>query len=171
MDAFIQSIGDLVEQGLGIDPGSILLNMIAFGILLFVIYRKVWQPLTDLLDERNKIITNDIEEAKQANLDASLIRDDMHLKLEAAKTEAKEIIEASRERGEVEKSKIISDAEVEAKAKLKKAEEDFEQEVQKVRENIKKEIVDVAFEVAEKIIEREVDSSSHTKTVDEFLTK
>jgi F-type H+-transporting ATPase subunit b len=169
MEDFLKLIPRLVEDGLAIDTGQILIQLLATLILFIVVFRFLWKPITTLLEERREIISTDLEDAKKVNEDAYKIKEELEEKLLEAKTEAKFIIEASRERGENEKVRILDDAEKEAIARLKKAEDEILREVSVARQNLKQEIVDVAFEVAEKIVEKEVDSSVHAKTVEDVL--
>lgn len=169
MDKFLEKIPEFVEQGLGIDVGSIGIQLIATIILFAVVLKFLWKPMTDLLEERKEIISNDLEEAKNANTNAQKIKVDLEEKLAEAKNEAKNIIEASRVRGENEKTRIVAEAEQEASNRLSKATEDISLEYQKARDNIANEIVEVAFQVAEKIIDKEIDSSKHEEVVTGFL--
>ncbi len=169
MEDFLKLIPIFVEQGLGIDLGSILVQLIATAVLFFVVYKFLWKPVTTLLEERREIINNDLNDAKKVNEDAHKIKEELEEKMQDAKTEAKFIIETSRERGENERVRIVEDAEKEAIARMKKAEDEILREVSVARQNLKQEIVDVAFEVAEKIVEKEVDSKVHNKTVESVL--
>ncbi|QVK21540.1 F0F1 ATP synthase subunit B [Mycoplasmatota bacterium] len=169
MDKFLEKIPEFVEQGLGIDVGSLGIQLIATFILFAVVFKFLWKPMTNLLEERREIISNDLEEAKNANANAHQIKLELEERLNEAKNEAKNIIEASRERGESEKSRIVAEAEQEAANNLSKAADEISLEYQKARGNIKNEIVEVAFQVAEKIIEKEIDSSKHEVVVEDFL--
>jgi len=169
MENFLKQIPGFVEDGLSIDLGTIGLQLIVTLVLFTVVFIFLWKPLTRLLEQRREIITNDLDEAKEANAEAHKIKEQFEARLLEAKTEAKEIIESSKERGEEERTRIISNAEKEAVAKLQKAGEDIAQEYQKARENIKEEIIDVAFEVAEKIIEKEIDPATHKAAVKDFI--
>ncbi|XMB86725.1 F0F1 ATP synthase subunit B [Mycoplasmatota bacterium WC44] len=169
MDNFLDKITEFVESGLQIDLGQIGIQLIATFILFAVVFYFLWKPMTNLLEERKEIISNDLEEAKNANANAHQIKEQLEEKLAEAKNEARSIIEASRERGENEKSRIVSEAEQEASNRLIKATEDIDLEYQKARDNIAGEIVEVAFQVAEKIIEKEIDSTKHEEVVKGFL--
>lgn len=169
MEDFLKLIPQLVEDGLAIDTGQILIQLAATTILFIVVFRFLWKPITTLLEERREIINNDLEEAKKVNEEAYKIKEELDAKMQEAKNEAKFIIETSRERGENERVRIVEDAEKEAVARIKKAEDEIMREVTVARQNLKQEIVDVAFEVAEKIVEKEVDQKVHNKTVESVL--
>ncbi len=169
MDKFLETIPRLVEDGLAIDPGQIGMQLLATFILFAVVFKFLWKPITNLLEERREIISNDLEEAKNANSNAHQIKVELEEKLAEAKNEAKNIVEASRGRGESERTRIVVEAEQEAANRLSRALEDIDVEYQKARDNISNEIVTVAFQVAEKIIEKEIDSSKHDDVVKGFM--
>lgn len=169
MEEFLKLIPRLVEDGLAIDTGQILIQLLATAILFAIVFYFLWKPLTTLLEDRREIISNDLEEAKKVNEDAYKIKEELEEKMLEAKTEAKNIIEASRDRGEQERVRILENTEIEAVARFKKAEDEISREVSLARQTLKQEIVEVAFEVAEKIVEKEVNASGHAKTIDDVL--
>jgi F-type H+-transporting ATPase subunit b len=169
MQEFLRQVPQWVETGLGIDTGKVLVQFISIAILFFFVYRFFWKPITNLLEERHQLVSTDLDEAKRANEDAHKIKEELKEQLLEAKTEAKNIIEASRERGENERTRIVEDAEYEAKSILRKAEDEIEREVAVARQNLKEEIVEVAYQMAEKIVEKEVDKAANDKTVKEVL--
>lgn len=169
MEEFLKQIPSLVEDGLGIDTGMILIQLIATAILFFAVYKVLWKPITNLLEERREMIDSEIEDARKVNEDAQKIKEELEENLLSAKTEAKSIIDASRVRGENERVRIIEDAEHEAVSLVRKAEEEIEREIAVARQNLKEEIVDVAYQMAEKIVEKEVDKKAHNKVVEDVL--
>ncbi len=171
MDAVSEAIDTFVKQGMGIDPSQMLTTLIATSVLFLVVFRFLWKPMTKLLEDRREIIKNDLDEAKEANQNALDIKEQLEQKLLEARIEAKNMIEASKSRGEQERVRIVKDAKLEAETRLSRAQDDISLEYQKARDSIKDEIVDVAFKVAEKIIEEEIDTKKHEKIVNKFLNE
>lgn len=169
MEEFLKQIPQLVEDGLAIDTGQLLIQLIATAILFAVVFKFLWKPITELLEQRHQMVQSEIDEAKKVNEDAHKTKEELEAKLLDAKTEAKNIIENSRVRGENEKQRIVDDAEKQATSILRKADEEIEREVTLARQQLKEEIVEVAYQMAEKIVEKEVDPSVHEKTVKDVL--
>ncbi len=171
MDEFLKKIPVFIEDGLGIDIGQIGIQLLATLILFGFIWKFLWKPVTELLEQRQELVVNDLEGAKKANEDANAIKEQLESKLASARDEAKNILAASKVRAEVEKSDILKDANLEAVEKLNKAKADIELEIEKAKKDLKDEIVNVAFKVAEKIIDEEVDKDKHESVINQFISE
>ena len=80
---------------------------------------------------------------------------------------AKGIIDDAKERGEVERAKIVKNAKGEAVIVLENAQREIDSEIEKARTSINDEIVSVAVLMAEKVIKKEIDESKHKELLAE----
>ncbi len=154
---FTSTIGELLEQSLGIDTGQILLQWIATFILFGVVFRYLWKPLTTLLEDRQAIVEGDLLRAQELSSNAEKIKSEIDVQLTQARQDAKAMLEAARTRSLSEREQLIADTETELARLRAKAEAELGQDVEKAREELKGEVVEIAFLVAEKILQQQVD--------------
>lgn len=169
MQEIFDKVSELVETGLGIDPQFVLIQLVATLILFLVVLKFVWKPLTALIETRQEIVKNELEEAKKANERAAQIQSELTVEYEQAKKEIKALIEQSIKEGKQEKESIIKDAKIEAQRRLANVEEEIETEIRAAQKEIKQSIVDVAFEAAEKIVKREIDKDAHEDIISDLI--
>jgi F-type H+-transporting ATPase subunit b len=153
---FTSTIGELLEQSLGIDTGQILLQWIATFILFAVVFRYLWKPLTNLLEERQAIVEGDLKKARELSAKAEVIKSEIDTQLTQARQQAKAMLDAARTRSLNEREQLIADTEAELARLRAKAKAELDQDVTKARDELKGEVVEIAFLVAEKILQQEM---------------
>ena len=86
------------------DVGNILWTLIIFGLVLFILGRYAWKPLLEILQQREDLIRNSLEEAKRDREEAKARLAEYEERLTAARAEArsaKDFAEADRVRDEL----------------------------------------------------------------------
>jgi F-type H+-transporting ATPase subunit b len=154
---FTSTIGQLLEESLGIDTGQILLQWIATIILFGVVFRYLWKPLTKVLEDRQAMVEGDLLRAQELSANAAKIKSEIDVQLTQARQDAKAMLEAARQRSLSEREQLVADTEAELARLRAKAEAELHQDVEKAREELKHEVVEIAFLVAEKILQQQVD--------------
>ena len=86
------------------NPGTFLVMMINFIILMYVLVKLLYRPVQGILEERRQKVAQDYAEAEKAKQDAERLQEQARKKLEESHVEAYEIIE--RARSEAERSAI-----------------------------------------------------------------
>ena len=86
-----------------------------------------------------------------------------------AREEASKLLASAKSAASKEAGEIVSKAHENANAIKEKAALEIENEKVKVREQLKEEISEVAFLAAKKIVEKELDESTHKKYVEDFI--
>jgi F-type H+-transporting ATPase subunit b len=168
---FTSSIGELLEQSLGIDTGQILLQWIATLILFVVVTKFLWTPLTNLLEQRQATIDNDLQEAQTLNLEAKKLKEAMDEQLLAAKEEAKNMIEAARKRAQSEREQLVAQVDEELASMRERASADLTQDIEKAKAELQSEVVNIAFLVAEKILQQHINQEGYQQDLDALLSQ
>src|SRR5699024_2640671 len=97
--------------------------------LLYLILKKfLHEPVTKFLQERKDKIQADIDQAKILEEEATKLRDDYESRIDLAKKESQEIVEAARKRGEDLKEDIIAEARKEAEGIVSRARTEISRE-------------------------------------------
>ncbi len=146
-------------------------QIITFGVFVWFCARFVWPPLVSAMQERQKKIADGLNAADRAAKDLELAQDNAAARLKEAKEEAAGIVEQANRRA----AKIVEDARVEAKTEgerqLKAAREEIEQDRNLAREQLRAQVSTLALAGAEKVIDQQVDESTHKAMLDKLASE
>ncbi|WP_038175779.1 MULTISPECIES: F0F1 ATP synthase subunit B [Vibrio] len=145
----------------------------AFSFALFVWFcmKYVWPPLMQAIEERQKKIADGLQAAERAAKDLNLAQANASDQLKEAKRTATEIIEQANKR----KGQILDEAREEAQIERKKiltqAEAELEAERNRARDELRKQVATLAVAGAEKILERSIDKDAQKDILDNITAK
>jgi len=113
-------------ESLGLDVKLLLAQVVNFTILLVVLSKLLYKPLIKMIDERNKKISDSLENSKKI--------EEMLKQIEEKEVKA---MEGAREKAKSEKESIIALAQSEREEILNSAREQAKRELEKGLEAIK----------------------------------
>jgi F-type H+-transporting ATPase subunit b len=148
---------------------TIVFELIAFLIVLWVIGWKVLPPLNKVLTERQDQIRGELEAADKAKADAEDADAERRAALEAARHQAREIVSAAnttadqittsaQARAQVEYERIVAAADVEVTIARQAAVEEVTAKVGQI-----------VLAAAERVIGREIQAADHQGLIDEAI--
>lgn len=138
-------------------------------ILLSLLKKLAYGPITKMLDERKDKIAQDMEEAKSLNAQAANIKLEYETKLAESKEERQELLTDARARGEQVRNEILEEAKREAASIKEKARRDIENERKAAFQNLKTETGDMALLIASKLIGEEIKVENQNGLIDKFI--
>jgi F-type H+-transporting ATPase subunit b len=148
---------------------TFVLELIAFLIVLWLMAKYVLPPLRDAMAKRAEHIRSSIQGAEDAKREADHLAGRRRELLEAARAEARQIIdqaneiadqlkEEGRQRGLEEHDRLVSNAQVE-----------IELERDRARAEVMSSLGDLVLEAAERVVGAGLDSDRHRALVDEAI--
>ncbi len=150
-------------------PDIVVLNLIAFVLLVLIIRKFLWSKVTTFLESRQAALTEALDTAEKERARARELQEKSVKDYEAMKEETRQLKEKLTLEAYKQQDEMITNAKKEAKRRLEQAEKDIEYEILQANEDIKQSIKEVAFLAAEKIVKREIDESVHQDIIDEIL--
>ena len=162
------------EEREGIDlvlpeGAELLWGFIAFVIVFIVLNKVAFPKLRQMIEEREKKIQGDLEEADKAKNEANKELEDYKKKLAEARSEANRIIEEARQSAEQVRQDIIAKAEHDAEATVARAQDQIEAERNRTVQELQSTIADMSIELAEKVVGRSLDDKSQREFVDAYI--
>ncbi len=146
-------------------------SFVVFLLLMIVLTKFAWGPITQALDEREESIRKNIEDAEAARVRAEEILAEHARKLESVQDEVREIIAEARRDAEHTKSEIVAAAQNEAEATKKRA---FE-EIDRAKDHALSEIFGTmsaqVTEATEHVLGRVINEEDRGRLVDEALAQ
>lgn len=156
---------------LGIDWHSMILQLIAFAILIFILVKWVYPPILKMLDRREKLIEDSVKAAKDANEKSEKAAANVAKIIRNAREEAEEIITSARDQS----TQLLADSEKEAQRRadqtVENAKQQLERDVETARKMLREETVSLVAEATEKIINEKVDSDKDATLIKNAIAK
>ncbi|MFQ5330261.1 MAG: hypothetical protein ACE5D4_09790 [Thermodesulfobacteriota bacterium] len=153
----------------GAEEGGSLWKIINFVILVVGIYIVWIKFIKGMLAERREGIRKAMDEAKVARENAERKSAEYDGKLKLLDSRVTEIARELREEGELEKERIIAEAERGAEKIREQARVSAEQEIKKANEYIKREVARLAVGMAGEVLKREVKPADQERLINESL--
>lgn len=147
---------------------SVLL-IIAVVTLFLVMSYNLFNPARAFLQKRQDKIREELEDAKNNQEDARILREEYESKLQKIDKEAESILADARKRALANENRIVAAAKEEAAAIVERAREEARLEKQKMADDVKKEIVAVAAMMAGKVVASNMDVTIQNGLIDETL--
>ena len=87
---------------------TIIFTIVDFLILVFVLYKLLYGPLTKAMDERKQAIKDSLEAADQAKKEADLTKAGLHEQIVKAHAEADNLLAIAKKSGELLRGEMLS---------------------------------------------------------------
>lgn len=149
--------------------GLMFWTLLTFLMLLFILRKVAWGPLLGAIEEREKSIRRDIDEARSGREDAQRILDEQKALLAQARRERAEAAEAGRRDAERLKEEILEEGRRQKDQILAQAQVQIQAEIRRAQTEIRASAVDLAISAAGKLITRNLDDATQRKLVEDYL--
>ncbi len=146
-------------------------NVVAFLVLLFVLGKFAFPPITKMLDERAEKIRESLEKAEDTRVEAERLLDEYKAQMAEARAEAAQVIEQGRKVAESMRAEILAKAREEAEAEKAKAVAAITAEKESAMAELKGEVADLSVAVAGKIIGSSLSKTDHEALIDKYLAE
>ena len=144
-------------------------TFVVFILLLVILTKFAWGPISRALDQREETIARQIEEARLAAEKAAHQLREYEARLAAATDEARQIVGQSRKDAEVAKDKIMAEARELAAKERERAVAEITSAKNQALAEIAQKSVQTAVSLAGKIIRREIKPQDHEALIGDAL--
>ena len=152
-----------------INPGLIIWTLVVFGILLVLLWRFAFPSIVKSVEERERRIQKQLEEAERANAEAQRLLEEHKKQIAAARTEAQDILSKAKSVAQKERETLLAKAREEYEALLARARKDIDAEKEKAIQALRREAVELSIAAASRVIEANLDTEANRRLVTEFL--
>ncbi|MBU0485434.1 MAG: ATP synthase F0 subunit B [Proteobacteria bacterium] len=144
------------------------MNFIGLVIILVFFLKK---PIGNSLSSRRQAIREKFEDLDAQKAGAEQLYKEYEAKLAKIDDEIKSIIEAAVKQGEVEKQRIIADAERAAGDIKRQSEMAIQYELSEAKYRLRSDIAEQAAAMAEQMIKKNLQEADQNKLVEDYLAK
>jgi len=144
---------------------------LTFLILIVVLGKFAWGPILQMLETREKTITDAIESAKRERLAAEAASAEMKAALEKARAESAEMIRRNQQEVAAAKNELMAQAKKESDDLLQAARKSINEEKRQALAELRAQTVDLAIEAARRLVQMNMDESKQKQLVEEYLSQ
>jgi F-type H+-transporting ATPase subunit b len=161
-------VGALFD-GLGINWGLLVAQIINFGLLFVLLWIVGYKPILRMLDERSRKIKESMEQAEMVKAQATKAEEELRKQIEEGRKEGQEIVARAMKTGEELRAKAQLEAKKEAEGIITAAKTEIQRERDEAVSEIRHEFADLTITAAEKVIDRSLDKQAHRDIIDKVL--
>jgi F-type H+-transporting ATPase subunit b len=154
---------------LGVDGKSLIFQLITFVLVFLILKKFAFKPITKMLLERRKVISDGIILGEQMEREKAKLDEKQAAVLREARVEADKIVAIAHK----ESREVIREAEKTAKSKadaiIAEADEHIKEDAEQARRRLEKDIIGLVSEATEAVVHEKVDAKKDAEIVDKAL--
>jgi F-type H+-transporting ATPase subunit b len=159
-----------VDQ-LGINGWQLLVQLVAFIVFVWLLWKFALGPIVGVLDQRQVRISESMSAAErmQAELKETQARNEEVL--QQARREAQDVLATARQNAEQIEARARERAEASADEFLTRAQETQRQETAQARQALRQEVGELAVTAAGRILRKEIDPAAQRTIIESTLAE
>jgi F-type H+-transporting ATPase subunit b len=160
---------------ISINPYEIILQIVNFGILLFLLNKFLAKPLSEFLENRSNLIKHNIEQSEVNKRKADDLLAEQKASLKDAQVEAQAIRKKAEDAASKELQKVVEDGKEAANSMVEQAKKEIELQGNTARKQLLNDVSSLTVKIVDKFISNNLSEqdkkASMAKLVDEVETK
>lgn len=149
-------MGELIHK-LGIDWKLLVANAVTFFIVLWILRKFAYGPITRALDQRQATIAKGLADSKQQSQELAAFEHENNRLLAEAKQSAQALVHEAEKQSASLRQQELQKTQAEAAQLVAKTREQLERERQQMLANAKKDLAKVVVSATEKVLQETVD--------------
>src|SRR3990170_8442037 len=166
---FAPFIAEESPTALVVHPFWVLVSIVNFLILLYLLRRFMWGPITATLDSRAEKIREGLELTESARRDREQLKRETEKTLGEARREANAIAERTTKAAEAAAADIRVQAKAEADRIREKGREDAQQLHDQALAQLRTEVASMVVLAASRILGKEINADQHRVLIERSL--
>jgi len=146
-------------------------TLILFALFAFVMAKLAWNPLLQMIEEREKGVRDSVEGAQRANAEAQALLAQHQELLREGGRQREEIVKRAIADAEQLRADLSAQARTEAEDMVRKAREQIDREKRLAIQELRGQVADLAVEAASRIVTSSLTPEAQRKLVNEFIDK
>jgi F-type H+-transporting ATPase subunit b len=149
--------------------GLMVWTLVIFLVVLFVLGKFAFGPITEQVRKREQALTDALESAKHDREEAAKLLAEQRRQLEAARDEGQKLIAEARTAADRSRQDLVNQAREQQTEILNRTRDEIRGERDKAIAELRREAVDLAILGAGKVIEKNLDDRTNRELVEKFL--
>ena len=145
--------------------------LIAFIVLVIILWKFGWPMFEAMLEKREKTIAEALQKSEEARIEAERVLAEYQKQLSEAKAQAAKIVADAKETGEAVRADITKQAQEESAAMIEKARTAIEAEKQAAMNDLRNSVADLSVDVASRLVASDLDDAEHRAIIERYLNE
>jgi F-type H+-transporting ATPase subunit b len=158
-------------EKLGLNVSELIWQIVAFGLLIFLLQRFLYRPVLRMLDERRSRIDQSMRDAQTAAEKASAAQAEFERRITESKKEAQAILAQANDTSAKLKEELLIEAREQARQLVEKAKEEIEAERARTMGQLEKQVADLAITVSQRVIGESLSEETQRRLIGDFLNR
>jgi len=154
---------------LGIQVGQLITQLLAFIILVFLLWRFAYRPIVSALDQRSERVRTSMEQADRIERQLAETETRNQQILTEARREAQQIIAQAREVGDRQIAQARDAAREEAEKQNQLGLAQLRAEVAQAKQELRQQYADLVISAASRVVRQELDPQKHLQLIETTL--
>ena len=151
------------------NTGLMFWTLLIFIVLLVILSRFAFKPLTAAVEARERKLEEAIKAAQDDRAKAAELLEDQRRAIDSARLEAQRLLADARTTGEKLRAEMLEQTKHQQHELLERARAEIDHERKRAIADLRREAVELALAGASKVIERNLDDQTNRKLVESFL--
>lgn len=157
-------------EGLGLNLGTLVLQILSFTIVLLVLRKWLYTPLLNALNKRRETIAKGLEDARVAEQARANAEQQAAQIIAEAQAKASQIVREATERAENVGREIKAAIEADAAKAREAAIAEAQMERDRILGDLRGQVASLAIAAAQKLIGESLDEQRQRRLIDEFFS-
>lgn len=149
----------------------LLAQVVTFLAAMVIVWKLFWGPLTRMMEERTRKISDDLERAENGRQEIEALEADYHCRLAEIEEQASKQIKDAVNKGTLAREEILSGARQEAQRILEKAQQDLALERENVIRELRNQVTDLSLAAVERLLGQGLDQKVQRRLLDGFINE
>ena len=146
-------------------------QVLTFGLLVYLLNRFLYGPMTKALNERTERIKSALEAAERSRDEAQRLLDEYKKQMAESRAQAQKIIDSATQMGRQMREETVTRAKQEAERTVERALAEIEREKLAAIEELKSHVADLSLQIATKLVVQELDGEKHRGLIESYLSQ
>jgi F-type H+-transporting ATPase subunit b len=148
---------------------TILIQAINFLILIFLLSRFLFKPLTKFLADRSAGIEKSLAEAKAAHEGAVRAQAEHQAQIRETQRDIAALREQGQREVEAQRQQLLHASREEAERLIVRAKAEIEAETKRAKASLREEVADIALAAAERLLGRTVNGDDQKRLAEQYV--
>ena len=145
--------------------------LIAFIVLVIVLWKFGWPMFEAMLEKREKTIAEALQKSEEARIESERVLAEYQKQLADAKAQASKLIADAKETGEAVRADITRQAQEEAATMIEKARVAIEAEKQAAMADLQNSVADLSVDVASRLVSNDLNDAEHRAIIERYINE
>jgi F-type H+-transporting ATPase subunit b len=150
---------------------TLIAQMAAFIIMIWLVNKFLWAPVSGLLESRQKRIADGLAAAEKGKHEQELAEKRAKETLKESKSQAADILAQAQKRA----SEIVEEAKDNARGEADRivaaANAEIATEINQAKEHLREQVSELVMAAASQVLKREIDAKAHEKIIKDVAAK